>query len=292
MHPGVSLPVDIFSEIIQNLDDLVDKSTIHSLSRCSLSLLPLCQRRIFHTIFLDSSGRYADPAETHAKMMRLEENFRSSPYLATYVRSFEIWLPDGGGYSAPHSRFFQLLSKIAPSLTHVQKLKVYGADIHSKDASYVDWTLIRGSSDPDIQDSGIAIEKLLVGGHLRHLETRGILGFPFTLFLDRCRVVDVTDDRAHTISIHGVEMFRDASLSNVISSVRRYTLSHVECTDRMMSVVGTCAHEENHSKPLPLNFTKMTTLTVAWTPTDRDIKETKNLILLGRFIEILSISGE
>ena len=215
----VSLPVEIFSEIIQNLDDRLDKSTIHSLSRCCLLLVPLCQCRIFHTILWDSSGKYMDPTETHAKMMRLEENFRWSPHLATYVRSLEIWLPDSRTSATPHPRFFQLLSKITPSLTHVQMLKIFGTDIHSKDESYADWTLIRESLDPDAQDSGIAIEKLLVGEHLRHLETRGILKFPFTLFMDRCRVVDVTDDCAYTIAIHTVEMFRDASLSNAISSV-------------------------------------------------------------------------
>ena len=52
-----------------------------------------------------------------------------------------------------------------------------------------------------------------------------------------------------------------------------------------MSVVGrTCAHEKNYSKPLPLNFTKTTTLIVTWN-TDRDIKETEELILLGRSIQ-------
>jgi hypothetical protein len=221
-------------------------------------------------------------------MMRLEENFRWSPHLATYVRSFEIWLPDGWTHDDPHPRFFQMLTKIVPSLTHVQTLKIYGTDIHSKDASYVDWALIRGSLDPDKQDSGIAIEKLLLGEHLRHLETRGILKFPFTLFMDRCQVVEVTDDRAHTVAIRAVEMFRDTSLSNAISSVRSYTLSRVECEDRRPM---SCAHAKNPSKPLPLNFTKMTTLTVTWN-TDRDIKETEKLILLGRSIENLLIFGE
>lgn len=73
----------------------------------------------------------------------------------------------------------------------------------------------------------------------------------------------MTDDLAHIISICAV----------------------VECPDRIMSVVGrTCAHEKNYSKPLPLNFTKTTTLIVTWN-TDRDIKETEELILLGRSIQ-------
>jgi hypothetical protein len=253
-------------------------------SRCCLLVVPLCQRRIFHTIVLDSSSK-----EIHIKMMRLEENITWSPHLATYVRSFEICLWDGWTHIRRHPRFYQLLSKITPSLTHVQTLKIYGTKIHSKDVeSYLDWSLITGSLDPDKQDSGIAIEKLLVGEHLRHLETRGILRFPFTLFLERCRVVDsLTDDLPHAIAICAVEMFRDASPSNAVSSIRSYTLSRVECTDRRMSP----AWEENPPKPLTLNFTNMTSLAVTW-HRNRDITETEKLIHLGRSIEILSISGE
>jgi len=283
MHQ-VSLPVEILSEIIQYLDDQLDKSTIHSLSRCCLLLVPLCQRRIFHTIVLDSSSK-----EIHARMTRLAENITWSPHIATYVRSFEICLWNGRTHIQQHPKFYQLLSKITSSLTHIQTLKIYGTTIRSKDVeSYLDWSLITGSLDPDKQDSGIAVEKLLVGEHLRHLETRGILKFPFTLFLERCRVVDsLTDNRPHTIAICAVEMFRNPSPSNAISSVRSYTLSRVGCTDRRMS----SAWEENPPKPLPLNFTNMTSLTVTWNA-DRDIAETNKLILLGRSIEILSISGE
>jgi hypothetical protein len=217
-------------------------------------------------------------------MTRLEENITWSPHLATYVRSFKICLWDGWTHIQRHiqrdPRFYQLLSKITSSLTHLKTLKIYGTTIRSKDVeSYLDWSLITGSLDPDKQDSGIAVEKLLVGEHLRHLETRGILKFPFTLFLERCRVVDsLTDNRPHTIAIRAVEMFRNTSPSNAISSVRSYALSRVECT-------------ENPPKPLPLNFTNLTSLAVTWN-TDRDIAETKKLILLGRSIEILSISGE
>lgn len=271
MHQ-LSLPVEILSEIIQYLDDQLDKSTIHSLSRCCFLLVPLCQRRIFHTIVVDSSSK-----EIHAKMTRLEESITWSPHLATYVRSFEIYLWDGWTHIQRHPRFYQLLSKITSSLTHIQTLKIDGPTICSKNLeSYLDWSLITGSLDPDRQDSGIAIEKLLVGEHLRHLEIKGILKFPFTLFLERCRVVDsLTDNRPYTITICAVEMFRNASPSNAISSIRSYALSRVG----------------NPPKPLPLNFTNMTSLAVTWNA-DRDIAETKKLILLGRSIEILSISGE
>ena len=222
-------------------------------------------------------------------MTRLEENFTWSPHLATYVRSFEICFWDGWTNIRLHPRFYQLLSNIVPSLTHIQTLKLYGTTIHSKNVeSYLDWTLIRSSLDPDKQDSGIAMEKLLVGEHLRHLETREILQFPYTLFLERCQVVDsLTDNRPHTVDICASLMFRDASLSNATLSVRSYTLSCAECTDRRFMA---CTWEKN-PRPLSLNFTEMTTLTVTWN-TDRDIKETEKLILLGRSIENLSISGE
>jgi len=96
-------------------------------------------------LFFDSSGKYTDPAETLAMMMRLEENFGWSPHL---VRSLEFWLLYSRTSDAPHPGFIHLLSKITPSITHVQTLKIYGADIRSKDESNIDWTLIRGAWIP------------------------------------------------------------------------------------------------------------------------------------------------
>ena len=290
----VSIPVEIFSEIMQYLDDILDESTIHSLSRCCLLLVPLCQPRIYRRIRLDSANTYLEPLKTHTKMMRLEENFKSSPHLATYVRSFEIWLWDGWISNRPHPGFFHLLSKITARLAHVRTLMIYGTEIHSKsNQPYVDWKQITGNLDPDIQDTGIAIEKMLVGERLRYLETRGILNFPFTRFLERCRVVELTDGRAHNIAICAVEMFRDPTLSNATPSVRSYTLSRIVCMDRriMAGIETACAHARNPSGPLSVNLSTMTTLTVTWNK-DYDIKETKKLILLGRSIEILSIIGE
>jgi len=224
-------------------------------------------------------------------MMRLEENFKSSPHLATYVRSFEIWLCDGRIPNRPHPRFFHLLSKITAPLTHVQTLVIYGAEIHSKgNHLYFDWKQITGNLDPDMQDSGVAIEKMLVGERLRYLETRGILYFPFTRFLERCRVVELTDDRAHNIAIRAIEMFRDPTLSNATPSVQIYTLSRIVCMDKriMVGIERACSHARNPSGPLSVN---LSTFTVTWNK-HYDILETKKLILLGRSIEILSIIGE
>ncbi|KIM42559.1 hypothetical protein M413DRAFT_26599 [Hebeloma cylindrosporum] len=280
----VSLPVEIFSEIIQNLDDLLDKSTIHSLSRCCLLLAPLCQRRIFHTIKLDSSHK------AYVKMVRLDESFIRSPHLATYVHSFEIYLRDER-YDLPHPRSFRILSKISSVLTHLQILKMVGADIVVENGwfanSYFDWTLITESLDPDKQDTGIAVEKLLVGERLRHLEVGGVLNFPFTTFLRRCQVVDLVDDRPHTIAIRALEMFGDASYSSSITSVQSYTLSR---TDRKFTS-RSLKQDQDPPTRLQLNFTKLSTLTVTCN-TDRDIRETESLILLGRSIETLSITGE
>ena len=226
-------------------------------------------------------------------MMRLEENFESSPHLATYVRSFEIWLWDGWISNRPHPRFFHVLSKITARLAHVRTLMIYGTEIHSKsNQPYVDWKQITGNLDPDIQDTGIAIEKMLVGERLRYLETRGILNFPFTRFLERCRVVELTDDRAYNIAICAVEMFRDPTFSNA-PSVRSYTLSRIVCMDRriMPGIETACAHARNPSGPLSVNLSTMTTFTVTWNK-QYDIMETKKLVLLGRSIEILSIIGE
>ncbi|KDR73739.1 hypothetical protein GALMADRAFT_228192 [Galerina marginata CBS 339.88] len=213
------LGFDIFSNIVEHLNNS-DKEESQALKALSLScraLLPLCQAVIFRKVdFLleEESNEYTQCA---GRGLRFFEVLGTSPHIAAYVHSFTY-----GMNESDLSDYFALstVTYILSSFTRLREFHLIWDTYWRGSRRLLNWTHLLNHLNDACRLFCRAVEKLLKCEDLVSIKIHCISFFPFQIFTQRAKVMDVDEDEGIRVKMTIVER---ATEPPTFVSIRNYS---------------------------------------------------------------------
>ena len=253
------LPLDIYTLILDDLDQVKDVDTLRCLSRCCSDLRPLSQRKLFHTIDLNYT---TSTAKFQNHIIRLNAVLESSPCIADYVRSFKLQYFPPEIITPAHSSLIAGLGRILSGLHHVKAFSWHAFGI----STFVDW--VSFCANDGCQGFSQAILGILPS--LTCLKIINIAWFPYDVMISRNVMLDVSEYRSRITSLTAVPDNncdrRNTKNPTPPPRIRNYAIGSVWWPRKLEEswIEGVrCLHSANSPLP-PFDFTHLQTLQVTW----------------------------
>ncbi|KAF8972100.1 hypothetical protein BDZ97DRAFT_1783148 [Flammula alnicola] len=184
MSPS-TLPLDMFFNITEELSKSEDINSLKRLSLCCHSLLPLCQKHLFHTIGVNAvpvrRELYGSYSERTGDAQAFLENLNRSPHLANYVRRFLYLIPLAEWKDSQTS---PAIAQVLAKLNYLEVLRLINYDCTRYVRRPTDWESIH-------RDLRTAILNVVGLPSFARLHLWTIRNFPLTALASHDKPLDI-----------------------------------------------------------------------------------------------------
>ncbi|KDR73740.1 hypothetical protein GALMADRAFT_630732 [Galerina marginata CBS 339.88] len=210
------LGLDIFSNVVEHLNngDEEESQALKALSLSCRALLPLCQAVIFREIkFLLQT----EPKTNTHPARRFDELLKTSPHIAAYVHCFTYITK-----KADLSDYITLpiVTRMLSAFTRLKEFHLIWDAYWPGSRPLLDWTHLPNYMNDACRPFCRAVEKLLECEDLVCIKIHCISFFPFQIFTQRAKVMDVDEDEGVRVKMTIVER---AAEPPTFVSIRNYS---------------------------------------------------------------------
>ncbi|CAA7270603.1 unnamed protein product [Cyclocybe aegerita] len=263
----LTLPLDIWGEIVQHVYFEGDMDTLRSLSLCCRALLPFCQRELFYSVLIPE--RVPEHAtERDARIQELHQILSQSPHISNYVRIFTFFIALADVNNP-------IIREIVARFTRIRFLELDHRDTTTN--RLLDW---------DLFDEGFkgAFKDIIQLPHLESLDLATFTNVPTSTFLDLSQELEI-------INLNEVELKDD--LKSPTPGLLRASRSGRIPQPSLITAMNGCGDIISlllNATPQLVDFTKLDYIGIGWDK-ENIVAVVSRMLKAAPALEFLSCRG-